>query len=110
MTDEELIRQLFEPVKGMTVSDDGFTERVMHRLPNRRTVVLSRLWTVLCVTVGVVLFITLNGWQLIADSLMLLVSHPPTEQQLLTLIVTAAVTIVVIISEVVPISKLLAQG
>jgi prolipoprotein diacylglyceryltransferase len=59
MTDNELIEQLFREARQMEVADNGFTERVMQRIPNEKTQTLSRLWTVFCVMVALVLFVVL---------------------------------------------------
>lgn len=47
--DEKLIERFFSenPVK---IDDDGFTRRVMHRLPDRM-VWLNRLWTACCAVI-----------------------------------------------------------
>lgn len=84
MTDDELLEQLFQPMKEMQVADDGFTDRVMQQLPQRDIWRLSRLWTVFCIVVAVVLFVLMRGWEIVAYGLMMLVNTPPTSQQVLT--------------------------
>ena len=84
MTDDELLEQLFQPMKEMQVADDGFTDRVMQQLPQRDVWRLSRLWTVFCIVVAVVLFVLMRGWEIVAYGLMMLVNTPPTSQQVLT--------------------------
>ena len=71
MTDNELLEQLFQPMKEMQLADGGFTDRVMKQLPQRDVWRLSRLWTVFCVVVAVVLFVLLRGWELIAHGLLM---------------------------------------
>ena len=44
------------------MDDNGFTERVMRRLPDG-ALRLSRYWTIFCIVVAVVLFFVFNGWQ-----------------------------------------------
>ena len=60
--DELLLEQFFSEAREQTIDDGGFTERVMRCLPDR-ALRLSRLWTAFCLTVGVVLFVALKGWQ-----------------------------------------------
>ena len=57
--DEKLIAKFFAENKQEFV-DNGFSERVMQRLPAQEAVLLNRIWTLLCVAVGVV-FIALTG-------------------------------------------------
>ena len=71
MTDNELLEQLFQPMKEMQLADDGFTDRVMKQLPQRDVWRLSRLWTVFCVVVAVMLFVLLRGWEIIAHGLLM---------------------------------------
>ena len=50
------------------IADNGFTRRVMHRLPShsRR---LSQIWTIFCFTLALVLFVAFNGLQLVLGTL-----------------------------------------
>jgi hypothetical protein len=75
MTDNELIEQLFREARQMEVADNGFTERVMQRIPNEKTQTLSRLWTVFCVMVALVLFVVLRGWEPIGYGLVVLLNN-----------------------------------
>jgi len=66
---ERLLQQFFSEAASQQIEDNGFTERVMQQLPaaqyswaNR----FSRLWTIFCVSVFVVLFIVFRGWELLA--------------------------------------------
>ena len=78
--DERLLEQFFRQARAMEVADEGFTERVMRRLPER-SLRLSRLWTAGCVAVGLVLFTLFGGWQmLLAWGLRLLTTMPTTGQ------------------------------
>lgn len=52
--DDKLLRQFFSEASQQTMADDGFSSRVMHRLP-RRMNWFSRLWTVCCILVAVAL-------------------------------------------------------
>ena len=84
MTDNELLEQLFQPMKEMQLADDGFTDRVMQQLPQRDARRLSRLWTMFCIVVALVLFVLVRGWEIVGYGLMMLVNTPPTSQQVLT--------------------------
>lgn len=57
--DEKLIRRFFNenPVR---IENDGFTHRVMRRLPDR-AVRLNRIWTAFCAVVLVLVLIKLNA-------------------------------------------------
>ena len=100
MTDHELLEQFFEPARRMQVADDGFTDRVMSRLPRHDVRWLSRLWTVFCIVVAVVLFVVLQGWESIVHGIYTLVTTPPTQQQLLMLVVSAFVVGLLAVSEI----------
>lgn len=56
--DELLVRRFFED-NVPDVPDDGFTRRVMRRLPDRERR-LSRIWTAVCSAVGVLLLVKFN--------------------------------------------------
>jgi hypothetical protein len=64
LSDDALIDQFFSQARTMEIADDGFTDRVMHRLPDR-AIQLSRLWTLFCIVLGTVLiigFMVFQGW------------------------------------------------
>lgn len=61
-TDNQLLEQFFSEARQQTMADDGFTERVVQRLPDR-AIRQSRYWTACCVAIGVVLFIVFKGWE-----------------------------------------------
>ncbi|ADV45218.1 DUF5056 domain-containing protein [Bacteroides helcogenes] len=65
--DDKLLEQFFAGNR-QEIADNGFTRRVMHRLPNRSHR-LSQIWTAFCFTLALVLFVTLDGLQLIIDAL-----------------------------------------
>ena len=100
MTDNELLEQLFAPVREVQMEDNGFTERVMNRIPSTRTQRLSRLWTAFCVVVAVVLFILMRGWQSIAYWLLMLVNTPPSPQALLTMFLSVGVIGLLAVAEI----------
>ena len=53
--DELLVRKFFDDNQ-IDVPDNGFSRRVMRRLPGRARR-LNRVWTAVCAVVGVVLFV-----------------------------------------------------
>lgn len=56
--DELLVRKFFEENR-TDIPDSGFTRRVMRRLPDR-TRRLNRIWTAICVALGVVVAVKLD--------------------------------------------------
>ena len=68
MTDNELLDSFFQAARETTISDDGFTERVMDHLPDttasRRLRRWSQLWTFFCIAVAAVL-LWLTDWSLL---------------------------------------------
>lgn len=66
--DEALLQRFFADSARMDIADDGFTDRVMHRLPEEvdaRCYRLYRLWTAAMVAVCVAVFFFVNGFQLL---------------------------------------------
>ena len=73
--DEQLLERFFSTAQQQTIADNGFTQRVMRQLPDR-SLWLSRLWTALCLTAGIVLFVVCKGWQPIMAGLLSMVHTP----------------------------------
>ena len=70
MTDKDnmMIEEFFKQAARQQIEDNGFTERVMHSLPDRKDHVvrrLSQLWTLFCIAVAGVLFFMFGGWQMV---------------------------------------------
>ena len=70
MTDKEnrMIEDFFKQAARQQIEDNGFTERVMKNLPDRKLDVarrLSQLWTLFCLVVAGVLFFVFGGWQVV---------------------------------------------
>ena len=70
MTDKDnmMIESFFKQAAQQQIEDNGFTERVMHSLPDRKAQVvrrLSQLWTLFCIAVAGVLFFMFGGWQVV---------------------------------------------
>ena len=59
---ERLLQNFFCEAARTPVADDGFTNRVMQRLPQRVNR-FTQLWNVFCITVFVVLFVVFRGWE-----------------------------------------------
>jgi hypothetical protein len=110
MTDNELLEKLFSEARQMEVADNGFTQRVMQQLPQqsayrpllRSRLALSRLWTVFCILVAVVLFVMMRGWELITFGLLMLANNlQAVKDNMILLLVLAVVGGLVCVSEVV---------
>ena len=99
MTDEELLEQVFRPLKEKQLPDDGFSDRVMHQIAAIREVAASRmmwrsrLWTILCVTIAAALFVWMRGWEIIAYGMVMLLNNL---QQVQTHVLMVLVAIVVL--------------
>lgn len=65
--DDTLIEKFFASNR-QEIADSGFTRRVMRRLPDHSSL-LARVWTVCCCALAVVLFVSLNGIELIGNTL-----------------------------------------
>ena len=66
-----LLKQFFQDAAQQQIEDNGFSERVMQHLPERSLLaahrkLLTRLWTLCCVVVFAVLFVLIDGWDLLA--------------------------------------------
>ncbi len=60
-TDDKLIRAFFAEQK-QEIPDNGFSRRVMHRLPYR-TSLLIKVWSLFVTLVAVILFFVFDGLQ-----------------------------------------------
>lgn len=68
--DDLLIASFFEQYGQNTIADNGFSERVMSRLPRREVSEkerLNRLWTVLCAVAAAALFLCSGGVSTLLD-------------------------------------------
>ncbi|WP_321478385.1 DUF5056 domain-containing protein [uncultured Bacteroides sp.] len=65
--DDMLLNQFFNTQK-KEIEDNGFSRRVMRKLPNR-TKYLSKLWVSFCTALALILFFTMNGLQLMTNAL-----------------------------------------
>lgn len=70
---DQLLEQFFQPAKTVKIEDNGFTERVMHKLPYN-PMCLSYLWTLFCVVLGIVAFVVFVGWRPIYQGILTLLN------------------------------------
>lgn len=61
-SDDELLRSFLAPAR-VDIADDGFTRRVMRRLPIRQNR-LAKIWTAVCMLAFAVVFLLLHGWEM----------------------------------------------
>lgn len=54
--DEQLLQQFFIEASQQTIADNGFSERVMRRLPNRANW-FNRVWTLGCILIAIALLL-----------------------------------------------------
>ncbi len=63
-SDDKLIRHFLKQ-KEKELPDDGFSTRVMRHLPGRADC-FAQVWTLVCLTAGVLLFVHIDGFHLLA--------------------------------------------
>lgn len=63
--DDVLVKKFFSE-NCIDVPDDGFSRRVMRRLPDR-TRRISRLWTAVCVVIGLLIFFRNKGFSVLVS-------------------------------------------
>ena len=97
---DQLLEQFFAACRKEQLPDDGFTRRVMMRLPARQRR-LSQLWTLVCIAVGLALFTLIGGWQQVAEGLINVLSSSFTPMQLLNLMVCGAVLTTIAAAELI---------
>ena len=62
---DRLLQQFFSEAASQQIDDNGFTERVMQRLPLRMNWFV-RIWNTVCIVIFAVLFVAFRGWELLA--------------------------------------------
>lgn len=75
--DNLLIQSFFESHRQTPLPDNGFSERVMRRIPQYhlpQTVVWSRRWTALCCCLAIVTFVLLDGMDIVKGDIVRLFS------------------------------------
>lgn len=60
--DDRLLTLFFAEERQREIADDGFSRRVMRRLPLRHNR-LATLWSAFCFLTAAVLFVTLEAWK-----------------------------------------------
>lgn len=68
MENNDKLLEDFFTANRQEIADNGFTHHVMRRLPDRSER-LARIWTALCFTLAIVLFVALDGIELIGNTL-----------------------------------------
>jgi hypothetical protein len=97
---DQLLEQFFQPAKAVKVEDNGFTERVMRKVPYN-AVCLSHLWTLFCVLLGIVAFVVFVGWQPIFRGILMLLNTNIGELHPVPFFMTAGVLISLAVVELV---------
>ena len=100
MTDNELLEQFFHEARQMKVSDNGFSDMVMNRIPQSKTLELSTLWTLFCVFIATVLFVAFDGWQLMLNFLITVIKTTPTLNSLIMVSVSVGVVWLIAFMEI----------
>ncbi len=112
--DNILIEQLFDEARKVQIEDNGFSRRVMAKLPKdadrlprledllpQSVLWASRLWTGFCVVLGLILSFVFHIWELAATYVEVFIRTLPTHDtpciiyapMLVTMVVASAVTI-----------------
>ena len=65
---DSLLQQFFSEAASQQIADNGFTERVMQRLPSRMNWFV-RIWNTVCIVLFAVLFVVFRGWDLLVVQL-----------------------------------------
>jgi hypothetical protein len=78
MTDKDdiLINKFFAEQKQI-INDDGFSRRVMRKLPSKISC-YSRIWSTVCLLAALLLFVTCHGFKLIINCLDVILRTTPT--------------------------------
>lgn len=74
--DNQLIASFFQHAAEEQIADNGFTRRVINRLP-ADTVRQSHLWTLFCVVIAVVLFYVSGVWVDVLINIKVFVANLP---------------------------------
>ena len=98
--DDQLLEQFFQPAKAVKVEDNGFSNRVMRKVPYN-PVCLSYLWTLFCVLLGIVAFVVFVGWQPIFRGIISILNTNIGELHPVPIFLTAGVLISLAVIELV---------
>lgn len=72
-----LTDRLFDEIRNTEIEDNGFSRRVMKSLPDRESR-LAKLWTALCVLIGIILSFAFHVWELLAVYVEVFIRTIPT--------------------------------
>lgn len=89
--DEALLERFFSQQRA-EIQDHGFSHRVMRQLPSRNNK-LNRWWTAFCIMLGIVFFIAIRGWKVLADAITVAVRTVPAQDVFQLTPVTLAVAL-----------------
>ena len=89
--DEALLERFFSEQRA-EIQDHGFSRRVMRQLPSRNNK-LNRWWTAFCIMLGIVFFIAIRGWKVLADAITVAVRTVPAQDVFQLTPVTLAVAL-----------------
>ena len=89
--DEALLERFFSQQRA-EIQDHGFSRRVMRQLPSRDNK-LNRWWTAFCIMLGIVFFIAIRGWKVLADAITVAVRTVPAQDVFQLTPVTLAVAL-----------------
>lgn len=89
--DEALLERFFSQQRA-EIQDHGFSRRVMRQLPSRNNK-LNRWWTAFCIMLGIVFFIAIRGWKVLADAITVAVRTVPAQDVFQLTPVTLAVAL-----------------
>lgn len=96
MNDNELLESFFQSAREQQIDDNGFTERVMQRLPDSiaqhsKLQKLSWLWTTFCIVLAVLLFLKFIGWQTALTDLVVFIRTLPVVYRPTTILLSMLV-------------------
>lgn len=102
MTDNDdfILDQFFQAARAEQIPDNGFSRRVMERLPERQYQ-LSRVWTWACIVMALVVFTFIGGWQQLAAGIVRVLSSGCSPMQLLQLMACGAVLTTLVATELI---------
>ena len=89
--DEALLERFFSEQRA-EIQDHGFSRRVMRQLPSRNNK-LNRWWTAFCIMLGIVFFIAIRGWKVLAEAITVAVRTVPAQDVFQLTPVTLAVAL-----------------
>lgn len=102
INNDKLLHDFFAKNK-QEIADNGFSRRVMHRLPSRSNH-LARIWSAFVMTVATVLFVWLGGleaaWGTIKEVFIGMINHSATSLDPKSTIIAAVVLLFMVTRKV----------